>query len=89
MANQRVIYTGGKGPASLFLKLSWDLMWHASSAHLWWSLGCPSITVELLQLSSCPSSTTCYRAVGGNLEVVRPLGEGYKMLRAKRAKNFF
>ena len=29
------------------------------------------------------------RAVGGNLEVVRPLGEGYKMSRAKRAENFF
>ena len=28
------------------------------------------------------------RAIGGNLEVVRPLGEGYKMLQAKRAKFF-
>ena len=53
------LYTGGKGPESLFIRLSWDLMCHASSAHLWWKLGCPSITVALLQSMALPSSTTC------------------------------
>ena len=59
VANQGVIYTGGKGPVSLFIRLSWDLMCHASSAHLWWKLGCPSITVELLQSISYPSASAC------------------------------
>ena len=55
----RGLYTGGKGPESLFIRQSWDLMCHASSAHLWWKLGCPSITVALLQSMSWPSSTVC------------------------------
>ena len=37
----------------------------------------------------CPEAAMTSRAVGGNLEVVRPLGEGSKMLRAERAKNIF
>ena len=32
---------------------------------------------------------TLIRAVGGNLEVVRPLGEGYKMSRAKKFFSYF
>ena len=52
-----------------------------------------SIMMQTLFWADLCSSTNVgaiiCRAVGGNLEVVRPLGEGYKMSRAKRAKKFF